>query len=107
MNPKSLDKNKTNKAEWEKEFEKFLITWEPLFYDQKVDGKAIRQLKDFISHQRQRLIERIEEEVIGEDEVNLSRPDAVSNEGDTRRFYENQLRAEQRQKLSAIRKEEK
>ena len=102
-----MTQNKTNKAEWEKEFEKFLITWEPLFYDQKVDGKAIRQLKDFISHQRQRLIDQVEKEVIGNNKTIDEFVAIGANREDAELLVRlnNVVKTEQRQKLSALRKE--
>lgn len=101
---KSLSKKKTNKTEWRDK----LIS---LFIGMKLSVKdklMIDQLfSDHLSSERQEILDQIEKEVIGEDEFEMSQTNGTGTYPDTKEHYANQLRAELRQKLSALRKEEK
>ena len=69
----------------------------------------VGEIEEYVSHQRQEILDQVEREVIGEDEKLVG--DEVRNR--YRRLFENdermarnQLRAEQRQKLSTLREKE-
>ena len=71
------------------------------FFDQE---QRISQIKSFLRTFSQELIQKVGEEIIGSNEINTSRPDAYSNEGDEKRRIRNELRAEQRSHLKEMRK---
>lgn len=60
--------------------------------------------KKFLSSERQRLIDQILKEVIGEDEFEMSQTNGTGTYPDTKEHYANQLRAEQRQKIKEIKR---
>lgn len=112
MTPKSLSKKKTNKAE-KKEYCMRCGTRQIAKSNKLYCARCLKQLRlefwdEHISNvlydQRQEILDQVEKEVIREDRHSSKYCDEKSCVCTEK--YKNELRAEQRIKLSALRKEE-
>lgn len=77
------------KTDWTKEDR----DWSMLLHQLAISGKAKETIESLLFHEREEILDQVEKEVIGEDEE----PNLPVD------IYRNTFRAEQRQKLSALR----